>query len=286
MGVETRPELQAVRPSPAGRLCRRMSWARGWPRRRDRFQRQHQPPRPAPGAWRLAGLGRRAPGATPIPRPAPTPGPGGPVWRSTPSRSSSGTAHPADLVAGPGLRPPPWPPALSWRRPCPGTRPQVLICAAPPMGNTSVRRACWARACNGERPPARCSSLTSRARPGDRTPAPRWCGCATPQSYGVSPSPGRRHPAGRLRRRRVLAGGGRGLVSPLFRRPSRSWIFPLRAPIPAALADRDYALAGLRLGYGLGTAAMAGALRLTQPPWSVNTPRRQPGRRPGRRGVP
>lgn len=34
---------------------------------------------------------------------------------------------------------------------------------------------------------------------------------------------------------------------------------------------KDYALAGLRLGYGIGTRAMADALRAAQPPWSINS---------------
>jgi histidinol-phosphate aminotransferase len=33
---------------------------------------------------------------------------------------------------------------------------------------------------------------------------------------------------------------------------------------------KDYALAGLRLGYAIGTQRMAGLLRAIQPPWSVN----------------
>ena len=33
---------------------------------------------------------------------------------------------------------------------------------------------------------------------------------------------------------------------------------------------KDYALAGLRLGYGIGTRPMADLLRAVQPPWSVN----------------
>jgi histidinol-phosphate aminotransferase len=40
---------------------------------------------------------------------------------------------------------------------------------------------------------------------------------------------------------------------------------------------KDYALAGLRLGYGVATAALAGAVRLGQPPWSAGAPAQAAG---------
>jgi histidinol-phosphate aminotransferase len=40
---------------------------------------------------------------------------------------------------------------------------------------------------------------------------------------------------------------------------------------------KDYALAGLRLGYGVAIPALAGAVRLAQPPWSAGAPAQAAG---------
>ena len=42
---------------------------------------------------------------------------------------------------------------------------------------------------------------------------------------------------------------------------------------------KDYALAGLRLGFGLGAEDIIDTLRQVQPPWSVNTPAQVAGKR-------
>ncbi len=284
MGVETRPELQAVRPVRHGSVVPEDVLGQGLaPADVIDFSVSTNPLGPPPGALAaLAGLG--AEGAWRYPHPTALP-----LRRAL----AAGLAlDPEQIVVGNGSSELIWSLALAYVRPrpaaagpgpapslAPGTRPQVLICG-PTYGEYERASRLLGAGVQWENalPPMFEPDVQGGAREiVRRRPSLVWL-CNPNNPTG-----------GYLPRRAVVtlldacvAAGSLLVVDEAYlpfvqEAESLLDLLPSGHLFLLRSLTKDYALAGLRLGYGLGTAAMAGALRLTQPPWSVNTPAQAAG---------